>query len=183
MQTFLPYPDFTKSARVLDNKRLGKQRVECLQILKTLSNGPWICSCCRESIKPQDIPRKCQYSTGFCHPIKTPWYNHPAVKMWRNKKHALALYGCHVCFEWRKRGFKDTCVEKICNMMRWTNELEIALRSLSFDELYPKYDYPLWLGNEAFHASHRSNLLRKDPNWYGQFGWTEPNDLPYVWPV
>lgn len=26
MQTFLPFPDFKQSARVLDNKRLGKQR-------------------------------------------------------------------------------------------------------------------------------------------------------------
>jgi hypothetical protein len=43
--------------------------------------------------------------------------------------------------------------------------------------------YPPWLGDEAFHASHRSNLLRKNPEWYGQFGWTEPDDLPYVWPV
>jgi hypothetical protein len=33
------------------------------------------------------------------------------------------------------------------------------------------------------HDSHRSNLLRKDPQWYGQFGWTVPDDLPYVWPV
>jgi len=42
---------------------------------------------------------------------------------------------------------------------------------------------PLWLGNEELHASHRSNLLRKAPLWYGQFGWTEPDDLPYIWPV
>lgn len=34
-----------------------------------------------------------------------------------------------------------------------------------------------------FHASHRSNLLRKDPVWYSQFNWTEPNNLPYVWPI
>ena len=33
------------------------------------------------------------------------------------------------------------------------------------------------------HASHRSNLLRKEPAHYTQFGWTEPPDLPYVWPV
>lgn len=33
------------------------------------------------------------------------------------------------------------------------------------------------------HASHRSNLLRKEPEYYTQFGWTEPPDLPYVWPV
>lgn len=33
MQTFLPFPSFADSARVLDSKRLGKQRVECKQIL------------------------------------------------------------------------------------------------------------------------------------------------------
>lgn len=34
MQTFLPYPDFLKSAQSLDYRRLGKQRAECLQILR-----------------------------------------------------------------------------------------------------------------------------------------------------
>ena len=32
MQTFLPYADFKRSAESLDNKRLGKQRVEAMQI-------------------------------------------------------------------------------------------------------------------------------------------------------
>lgn len=36
MQTFLPYKSFKKSAKCLDNKRLGKQRVETLQILQCL---------------------------------------------------------------------------------------------------------------------------------------------------
>lgn len=39
MQTFLPYPNFAASARVLDNRRLGKQRVECVQILKAIQPG------------------------------------------------------------------------------------------------------------------------------------------------
>lgn len=39
MQTFLPYSDFRKSAKVLDRLRLGKQRVETYQILLTLKNG------------------------------------------------------------------------------------------------------------------------------------------------
>jgi hypothetical protein len=39
MQTFLPYPDFKKSAAVLDKKRLGKQRVECKQIARALVRG------------------------------------------------------------------------------------------------------------------------------------------------
>jgi len=37
MQTFLPYPDFERSARALDLKRLGKQRVECIQVLRGLT--------------------------------------------------------------------------------------------------------------------------------------------------
>jgi hypothetical protein len=43
MQTFLPYADFAESARVLDRQRLGKQRVETLQIMKALVTGEgWI---------------------------------------------------------------------------------------------------------------------------------------------
>jgi len=37
MQTFLPYADFAASAAALDRQRLGKQRVEVLQLLK----GSW----------------------------------------------------------------------------------------------------------------------------------------------
>jgi hypothetical protein len=37
MQTFLPYPDFRKSAEVLDWRRLGNQRNEVLTILR----GGW----------------------------------------------------------------------------------------------------------------------------------------------
>lgn len=39
MQTFLPYFDFLTTARCLDYRRLGKQRVETLQILKALKHG------------------------------------------------------------------------------------------------------------------------------------------------
>jgi len=43
MQTFLPYPDFAVSAASLDMKRLGKQRVETMQILKALlTNTGWV---------------------------------------------------------------------------------------------------------------------------------------------
>ena len=39
MQTFLPYPDFRQSAACLDYRRLGKQRVEGVQILKAIGLG------------------------------------------------------------------------------------------------------------------------------------------------
>ncbi|MBW3647891.1 MAG: hypothetical protein KY440_08970, partial [Actinobacteria bacterium] len=44
-----------------------------------------------------------------------------------------------------------------------------------------------WFGLEALHLSHRSALLRKDPDWYGplfaSLGEPDlPADLPYLWP-
>jgi hypothetical protein len=36
VQTFLPYPDYLESAQVLDNQRLGKQRVETYQLLRCI---------------------------------------------------------------------------------------------------------------------------------------------------
>ena len=37
MQTFIPFPDTQQSAACLDRQRLGKQRVECLQLLNALT--------------------------------------------------------------------------------------------------------------------------------------------------
>lgn len=90
------------------------------------------------------------------------WANHPAVKMWRGYEQALALYGVTVCAVWIERGYKDTLLPFF------------ALR-LGTD------DMPPWMGDPLLHLSHQSNLLRKDPEYYGQFFDITP-DLPYVWP-
>jgi len=34
---------------------------------------------------------------------------------------------------------------------------------------------------KEIHASHRSNLLRKNFEFYSKFGWKEPDNLPYIW--
>jgi len=137
MQTFLPFPDFAQSASVLDRQRLGKQRVETIQILKALTNPSY------------------------------GWQNHPAIRMWRGHVPALTLYGLAICHEWTRRGYTDNCAPQIASFMP---DGEI---------LTPN---PPWFGDPAFHASHRSNLLRKDPAHYGQFHWTDSPDLPYIWP-
>jgi len=137
MQTFLPFSDFVESARVLDYRRLGKQRVETKQLILALTQP------------------------------KYGWKNHPAAKMWAGYVPLLAEYGRVMCQEWIDRGYNDSLLPFFCG----------------FDEVREARDVPAWLGDDAFHASHRSNLLRKDMEFYSQYGWSEGTDLPYVWPV
>jgi hypothetical protein len=93
MQTFLPYPDFFGSMESLDNKRLGKQRVETLQILNALT-GRKVVDGKLEEFNPKG------------------WTNHPAAVMWRGYETALSIYGLASCTVWTSRGFKDTCTDK-----------------------------------------------------------------------
>lgn len=132
MQTFLPFANFAVSAMLLDQKRLGKQRLECRQILSAIDHGGG-------------------------------WRHHPAVRMWRGHERALELYHDCCVREWIRRGY--------------VNNMEQILPPL--DEVV----MPPWLGGEEFHASHRSQLMKKDWEWYGRFGWTELVGLDYVWPV
>jgi hypothetical protein len=136
MQTFLPFADFVASAVVLDDSRLGKQRVEAYQVIRTLDE------------------------------VTKGWRHHPVVKMWRGYEAALVEYGLVMCLEWTSRGRADTVHDKL------------LVHSRPGEPVLPP-----WFGDEALHASHRSNLLRKDPAFYGKYGWSEPADLPYVWPV
>ena len=138
VQTFLPYPDYRESARVLDRQRLGKQRVEGWQILQTLK--------------------------GLTD--KRGWANHPAVKMWAGHERSLAVYCSEMCVQWISRGYKDTLLPRF------------TLHLLGGIAVPPE-----WLGDPAFHASHRSNLLRKAPDHYRTFWPHEPDDLPYLWPT
>ncbi len=83
MQTFLPYSDFERSARALDVKRLGKQRVEVIQVVRALT------------------------TPGY------GWANHPAVLMWKGHEEALGSYGLTCCEVWVELGFGDTCAATI----------------------------------------------------------------------
>ncbi|MGV0792379.1 MSMEG_6728 family protein [Mycolicibacterium sp. XJ1819] len=79
MQTFLPYVGFEQSARVLDSRRLGKQRVETIQVLRALT-----------------VP-------GY------GWRHHPAAAMWAGYEEALVRYGLDICAVWCETGRADTC--------------------------------------------------------------------------
>ncbi|MGI8647169.1 MAG: cytoplasmic protein [Acidimicrobiales bacterium] len=83
MQTFLPYADFAATAAVLDPHRLGKQRVEVLQVLRGLT------------------------VSGY------GWRHHPAVLMWAGYEEALVCYGLHICATWLAGGRADTCAASL----------------------------------------------------------------------
>ncbi|MFI5840403.1 MSMEG_6728 family protein [Catenuloplanes sp. NPDC051500] len=154
MQTFLPYASFLESARVLDDKRLGKQRAETLQVLRGLTR------------------------------VKYGWRNHPAVKMWHGYPEALVRYGLDMCAVWEERGFADTVAATLIEdyaAYRGESAENVTIRTQQ--QLERIIAVPPWLGNEEFHLSHRSSLLAKDPDFYGPVFGDIPADLPYVWPV
>lgn len=78
MQTFLPDRSFPRAMRLLDCRRLGKQRVEARQILNALAGR----------------------SRG--------WRRHPAVLMWKGREPSLRMYLRCAIREWERRGYKNT---------------------------------------------------------------------------
>jgi len=130
LNTFLPYSDFRKSLECLDNKRLGKQRVEAYQLLKSLLYPDYA------------------------------WAKHPASKLWRGYENALTEYMNTAIQVWIERSKNNTMLQ------------------------YPIFGsvvYPHWFGNKAFHDAHKSNLLRKDFDFYSKFNWGVTDNLPYIW--
>jgi len=97
MQTFLPYDSFARSAKVLDSPRLGKQRVETLQILRALA-----------------VP---DYG----------WQNHPATRMWMGYVPALTSYGLAMTDAWTGRGFADTVRKQLVEFAPEADGGDVAL--------------------------------------------------------
>lgn len=97
---------------------------------------------------------------------KRGWKNHPAVKMWKGFESALLKYGQIITLEWIRKGYKD-------------NQLDFFTTKLSS---YATINYPEWLEREDIILGYRSNLLRKNPQYYSKFGWSVPDNLEYVWP-
>ena len=99
MQTFLPYESFRESAKVLDWRRLGKQRVEGMQIINAIEN-----------------------------PNKQGWQNHPATVMWTPYVPALKHYTNIIIMEWIDRGYNNNMeIYDVNNMVKphWLGKEEL----------------------------------------------------------
>ena len=154
MITFLPYPDFQKSAQVLDRQRLGKQRLEAKQILEinlgVMLRDKYQCNLTRMQDETH-ISEEFIVKYWGENIAKVKFENHPAVRMWRTFEPALALYGMTVCTEWKSRGYVD-------NLMGF------------FDSVFGRGDkyieMPEWFGLVKFHVSHQAKLISKDYDHY-----------------
>jgi Pyrimidine dimer DNA glycosylase len=90
------------------------------------------------------------------------WRNHPVIKMWENNPNALKLYFNLAIKEWMRRGYRN---------------------NMKLEKIKGKIAFPVWIGGKKFHASHRSNLLRKNKGHYSRFKWKEKSNLDYYWPI
>ena len=113
MQTFVPYTEHARSASVLDRQRLGKQRVETLQIMKALTQGG-----------------------GWAnHPAVRMWGEH--LHALYDYQYAMCKEWTFV------RGYKDTCLDKTFALLPKPLQLTAAIGPstaqpewLGWDELH-----------------------------------------------
>ena len=89
---------------------------------------------------------------------KVAWGNHPAVKMWEGYLSALIEYHNVIIKEWIKRGYKNNMKLIGCPAI---------------------VKYPSWFGRKDFHNAHKSNLLRKDREFYSKYKWKVKDNLKY----
>src|SRR5215212_5746516 len=155
MQTFLPVADFAESARLLDSPRLGKQRVETLQILRAI-----------------ELP---DYG----------WANHPAVLMWRGRTPALVAYGLAMARIWRERGFADTTEPQIGEFAPDVVGVPQAERAdadllpswVGEESVHLSHRSNLIAKDPAFYRPRFTELFGPEPDDL-PYVWPEPDDVP-----
>lgn len=136
MQTFLADSTFKACAEVLDNKRLNKQRLECLQIYNA-------CTGIRHKADGTEVGP----AIG--------WRTHPAVRMWKRYEAFLCMYAVYISAECDARGIADNH-----NLKQFFTD-----RMLRHEFKVPSWWYNLAEREKIIHT-HRCNLVRKDFNFY-----------------
>jgi hypothetical protein len=96
--------------------------------------------------------------------LQHKWVRHPASLMWRGHHYQLcnyAMYCAHAI---------DMPIDKF---VRYRDKLPESAST----------ELPTWFDDDRIHSSHRSNLLRKYPDYYSDCDWVEKPTSNYYWPV
>lgn len=124
MQSFLPYQSFRKSMRSLDYRRLGKQRVEAMQMIRAIE----------------------RLHRGETHDPKTGrrygWQNHVCTRMWVNHLDALKVYHDEAILEWIRRGYTN-------NMERYFPDSDHPEREIFFTRPPWLSNPKLWVSHRS----------------------------------
>lgn len=93
---------------------------------------------------------------------------HLSQEAWGGFEYALGVYGMTACSEWQnKRHHRDNLAFEIHKI------LECVPHDLTM---------PPWMGDLNFHRSHRSYLIRKNPEHYATVWPNTPENMPIFWP-
>ncbi len=114
----------------------------------------------KQRVEAAQIADACLYGSG--------WQNHPIVKMWKGyEPYLIKVYLRAMLKEWADRGYANT------KCLKHYKRLSNAVLGLSVR-------CPKWFTRELI-RSHRSNLLRKNKEYYSQYFKDIPSDIKYVW--
>lgn len=94
---------------------------------------------------------------------------HPTLLMWEDYPSWLAAYGMAICSEWSSQADRET---ELTELFR----THIEVTDLTDT-------YPLWLGDSLLHLSHRSNMIKLNPEHYLKLWPGIVEGLPLAWPA
>ena len=172
---------FQRTAASLDWRRLGKQRVEAMQIYTIICKIEDLCE--RGILTPPScgIIATSREDPSITYPQRVKWYeenyriakaipgiklgfgNHPAVKMWLGYRLALGSYiNAHID-EWIARGYKNT--------MLWCEPPNI----------YQPLVLPWWINFKELMMSHCAALINKEIDRKEKLWYTSPERSEYFY--
>lgn len=150
---------FIETAKILDPKRLGKQRVEASQLINIIENKIKLDDDYEDRIqakkivsefedKPDKWPYKIEFEKFKKRLKRVGFRNHPAVKQWTPYVESLKLYFNVMVKQWVLKGYNNNYSPyKI-------NEKNLVV--------------PPFLYNEKFIEYQRRNMIRKDQGYYSK---------------
>lgn len=93
--------------------------------------------------------------------LEKDWHKIPAARMWGGREGGLLA-------------FHDFCIEEAMRRGLTTPLVPFNRRA---------YVLPMWFGDEKYHGSLRSTLLREDPAFYRRYDWKDNPEDPCLWPI
>ena len=204
MQIFIPFPDVQQSAKILDYRRLGKQRSEALTLIRIIT-GYHVLALLYQVVPPATENEWPAWCKQLCQKYRE---DKAQLLLTQNHQNIIQYYVCNVdiyklCTEEQKKLYK--LVDK--KMPWWTHVATLSwvgnLEALKYyyntilqEWINRGYNntmqafpingpivLPAWFGDHRIHQSHRSKLYQKDPEYYSIFKEDfTPATADYVWP-